>query len=346
MRTTPRVLAALSAFTLLALVSACGGTAGGASGGDRTVTVYSADGLEDWYGKRFDEFKAKTGISVQLVSAGSGEVVSRLEKEKANPQADLVVTLPPFVQRADEQNLLADSKVAGFDQVAAGQKDPAGHYVSIMNNYLCFIASTQAQPAPKTWQDLLDPKYKGKVQYSTPGQAGDGTAVLLQLQHVYGNQGALDYLGKLEANNAGPSASTGKLQPKVSKGELLVANGDVQMNLASIATDHSDFDVFFPADDSGKRSTLALPYLAGLTAHAPHADNGRQLLEFLLSADVQKTTTQAYGQPARRDVTADDATGEQLAQVLAGVDVWSPDWTAVLSSLDSDVAAYTKAVGR
>nr|WP_279537830.1 ATP-binding cassette domain-containing protein [Amycolatopsis acidicola] len=41
---------------------------------------------------------------------------------------------------------------------------------------------------------MLDPEYKGKLQYSTPGEAGDGTAVLVELQHVLGDQGALDYL--------------------------------------------------------------------------------------------------------------------------------------------------------
>ena len=65
--------------------------------------------------------------------------------------------------------------------------------------------------------------------------------MLILLQHLRGRQGALDYLTKLQANNVGPSSSTGKLQPKVSNGELLVANGDVQMNLGSIKDDGSKF---------------------------------------------------------------------------------------------------------
>ena len=79
------------------------------------------------------------------------------------------------------------------------------------------------------------------------------------LQHLLGKQGALDYLKKLEANNVGPSASTGKLQPKVSKGEIWVANGDVQMNLTSIANDKSAFSLFFPAGQDGKRRPSHFP---------------------------------------------------------------------------------------
>ncbi|CAL9586990.1 Putative 2-aminoethylphosphonate-binding periplasmic protein [Actinosynnema sp. ALI-1.44] len=328
------------AVGLLLVTAACGGTAGGSADADKTVTVYTVDGLASWYGKRAEEFKAKTGITVRLVESGSGEVVTRAERERANPQADVLVTLPPFIQRAAKAGLLADYTPADADKVA----NRTGQYTAVVNNYLNFIYNPKLAPfAPKTWQDLLDPRFKGKLQYSTPGQAGDGTAVLLQLKHVYGDQGALDYLARLEANNVGPSSSTGKLQPKVSKGEIFVANGDVQMNLASIRDDGSEFEIFFPADEEGVRSTFAIPYFAGLAAGAPNAENGKEFLDFLLSAEVQKTIpTDALGQATRSDVPAEG----RVSEVLKGVEVWQPDWTAVVATLDADIAAYTKAVGR
>ncbi|MFE0026462.1 2-aminoethylphosphonate ABC transporter substrate-binding protein [Amycolatopsis sp. NPDC059021] len=343
MKTTKRLVTAALAATLLAVLTACGGTAGGASG-DKSVVVYTVDGLEDWYTARFEEFKAKTGITVQAVTAGSGEVASRVEKEKANTQADLLVTLPPFIQRAAAQGLLAPSSPQGADQVPVPQKDPQGRYFAMMNNYLSFIHNAQT-PAPKTWDDLLAPSLKGKIQYSTPGEAGDGTAVLLQLQHVLGEQGALDYLHRLEASNVGPSSSTGKLQPKVAKGEILVANGDVQMNLAEIDKS-GGFSVFFPADAQGKRSTFALPYYAGLVTNAPHADNAKKLLDFLFSPEAQAKAADAYGIPARADVTTSGPKAEKVKAALSGVDIWQPDWTAVLGGLDASLAAYKKAVGR
>ncbi|MGZ0151554.1 2-aminoethylphosphonate ABC transporter substrate-binding protein [Kribbella sp. WER1] len=330
---------------VLSVAAACGGTGAASTGGDgakKTVTVYTADGLADWYKTRFDAFTQKTGIKVQTVEAGSGEVVSRLQKEKSNPQADVVVTLPPFIQKADKDGLLQKYAVPGADHVKGVKGDD---YVTVVDNYLCFIANAQAG-TPKTFDDLLDPKFKGKLQYSTPGQAGDGTAVLLLLQHLLGKDGALGYLKKLEANNVGPSASTGKLQPKVSKGELLVANGDVQMNAASIANDKSAFSIFFPAAEDGKKTTLALPYVMGLGAGAPNADGGKQLMDYLLSTDAQQTISKdAFGLPARDDVTPTDANFTSVQKSTDGVEVWQPDWAAVLTDLDVDVAAYTKAVG-
>src|SRR3954447_3555151 len=278
----------LTAAALAVALTACGGTGSSGSGSGETVTVYSADGLGTWYKTQFDAFTKSTGINVNLVEAGSGEVVSRVEKEQSNPQADLLVTLPPFIHKSDSSGLLQPSG-ADTSGIAAQQVGPGGDYLPIVDNALSFIANPGANPPPTTWDDLLAPEYKGKLQYSTPGQAGDGTAVLVLLQHLMGKPGALDYLGKLQANNVGPSSSTGKLQPKVSNGELLVANGDVQMNLGSIKDDGSKFTVFIPSGADGTRTTVSLPYVAGVTKGAPHADSAKKLLAYLVSEDVQKT---------------------------------------------------------
>lgn len=341
-------LVALTITAVAAMTAACGGTGSSGSGGGTTLTVYSADGLGSWYKSQFAKFTKDTGINVNVVEAGSGEVVSRVEKEQANPQADLLVTLPPFIQKADKSGLLQPSGV-DTTGISADLIGPGGNYLPIVNNALSFIVNPGANPQPETWEDLLKPEFKGKVQYSTPGQAGDGTAVLVLLQHLMGKPTALDYLGKLQVNNVGPSSSTGKLQPKVSNGELLVANGDVQMNLASIKDDGSKFTIFFPAMADHSRTTVALPYVAGVTKGAPHADDAKKLLTFLVSDDVQKTVaTDALGIPVKDAIAkssggaADPTTPTGL---LEGVTVWSPDWNTVLADLDADVAAYQKATG-
>jgi 2-aminoethylphosphonate transport system substrate-binding protein len=343
-----KTFGAISVAALAVTLTACGGTGSSGSGGGETVTIYSADGLATWYKGQFDKFTKDTGINVNIVEAGSGEVVSRVEKEQSNPQADLLVTLPPFIQKADASGLL---QASGVDTkgIPADQVGPGGNYLPIVNNALSFISNPTANPQPVNWDDLLKPEYKGKLQYSTPGQAGDGTAVLILLQHLMGKQSALDYLGKLQANNVGPSSSTGKLQPKVSNGELLVANGDVQMNLGSIKDDGSKFNIFIPASADGKKTTVSLPYVGGVTKGAPHADGAKKLLAFLVSEDVQKTVApDALGIPVLDSLVAAseaEAGPNTPAGVLKGVDVWVPDWKAVLADLDADVAAYQKVTG-
>ncbi len=343
-----RALAAASVAAVAVTMTACGGTGSSGSSGGETLTVYSADGLATWYEGQFKAFTEDTGINVNLVEAGSGEVVSRVEKEQSNPQADLLITLPPFIQKAAASNLLQASGVDASG-IPADQVGPDASYVPIVNNALSFIANPKANPKPATWNDLLSPEFKGKLQYSTPGQAGDGTAVLLLLQHLMGKPGALDYLAKLQANNVGPSSSTGKLQPKVSNGELLVANGDVQMNLGSIKDDASTFEIFIPAAADGTKTTISLPYVAGVTKGAPHADAAKKLLAHLVSPEVQKTVApDALGIPVLQDLVSESqksAEPNTPAGVLNGVEVWVPDWNAVLADLDADLAAYQKATG-
>ena len=218
--------------------------------------------------------------------------------------------------------------------------------MSIVDNYLSFIANPAANVANGTWDDLLDPRFKGKLQYSSPGQAGDGTAVLLLVQHLMGDRGGLDYLAKLQANNVGPSSSTGKLQPKVSNGELLVANGDVQMNLASVRDDGSKFDAVLPRHGGRQEDApLPLPYVAGVAKGAPHADNAKKLLAYPAVGgrpeDRGPRCARRVGAHRRpRGIHA-----ELAGPVTEGVEIWHPDWNAVLAGLDANIASYQKITG-
>ena len=197
-----------------------------------------------------------------------------------------------------------------------------------------------------SFADLLDPKYQNKIQYSTPGQAGDGTAVMLQVNHAFGSKDAgFDYLKKLQANNRGPSSSTGKLTALVNKGEIWVANGDLQMNMAQMA-DNPNIRIFWPAGPDGQRSTFALPYYIGLVQGAPHADAGKKLIDFLLSQEAQtQVSAIAQGMPVRQDVQPTDANYAQLLETMKGVTIWTPDWAKVLDDLQEDVARWHEVTG-
>lgn len=336
----------------LMVVGAC--AVGGGDGGSdsESVTVYSADGLRggdpNWFDQQFEAFEKETGVSVKYVEAGSGEVTSRVDKEQGNPQADVLVTLPPFIQQAATGGLLQEYEPEGADQVEESLKDPDGKYVAMVNNYPSFIYNNkELSEPPATWQDLLDPKYKGKLQYSTPGQAGDGTAVLLNAIHVMGGvEQGLDYLGKLEANNVGPSSSTGKLATGVNRGSLLVANGDVQMN-RSQSEDMPNLSLFIPADESGKKTTFAAPYYMGLVTDAPQAENGKKLMDFLLTKQAQEQITPvAYGFPARSDVEPTGEVADELEELMSGVTVWEPEWDSIAKDLPQLIAKWQEATAK
>lgn len=342
-----RRLAALIAVVVLALSGCAGGR------DTPTLTVYSVSGLGGWYAREFEKFTAETGIKVTVFEAGSGELVSRVNSRavweqvdgaESVPPADLLITLPPFIQRAAKAGLLQPSGV-DTSGISTPVVDPGGLYVPIVRTALCFIANPAADPRPVTFDDLLRPELKGRLQYSTPGEAGDGTAMLILLQHLMGQRGALDYLRRLQANNVGPSSSTGALQPKVDSGELMVANGDLQMNLASIKNDGAKFRIFFPAMPDNTRTTVALPYVAGVTAETQRPEEAKKLLSLLLSDDAQRSVAADFSGIPVRDAIAREASPESVAGYLQGVTLWVPDWNAVLANLDGDIAAYKQATG-
>ncbi|GAB2780187.1 2-aminoethylphosphonate ABC transporter substrate-binding protein [Streptomyces daliensis] len=354
--TSTLTAAAVGALALTVTLTGCGGTGSAASDG-RTVTVYSADGLkgdkgDGWYDKQFKEFEKETGIKVEYVEGGSGEMVQRAVREKSNTQADVMVTLPPFIQQADSQGLLEKYTPKGAENVAEGDKAADGTWTSVVKNYFGFIHNTKELPegkaeAPKTWDDLLDAKYKDKLQYSTPGVAGDGTALLVKAMHdMGGEKPAMEYLGKLQKNNVGPSSSTSKLAPKLDKGELLVANGDVQMNYAQ-AKSMPNLGIWFPAkDENAKPTTFALPYAAGLVKGAPNSANGKKLLDFLLSEQAQRDVSSVGGGfSARTDVKATDENATELASLMKGVEIFRPDWEDVEKNLDAYIDAWKSATG-
>lgn len=309
------------------------------------VTVYSADGLHDgnnsWYQNQFNEFTQQTGIKVQYVESGSGAIVERLAKERTNPQADVLVTIPPFIQRAATSKLLAKFTPDAATTIPNSTK----YYTPIVNNYLTFIYNDKLLKAPpKNWDSLLDSRFKNKLQYSTPGQAGDGTAVMLQVFHNFGSkQAGLDYLGKLQANNVGPSASTGKLTALVNKGELYVANGDLQMNLSQMER-NPNVKIFWPEDKQGQRSTLILPYVVGLVEGGPETENGKKLINFLLSQQSQSRVSElSWGIPVRTDITPTDEKYRTAIKTMEGVKSWQPNWDEVAVALSDDIARWHKA---
>ena len=315
------------------------------------VTLYSADGLHDgkpnWFQTQFDAFTAKTGVKVQYVEAGSGGVVERVAKEASNPQADVLVTLPPFIMKAAADGLLQAYTPAGADMIPADLKDKGGMFVALCNNYMNFIYNSAVlKEPPKSFDDLLGASFKGKIQYSTPGQAGDGTAVMIEVIHAFGGKDkGFEFLKALQVNNVGPSASTGKLTALVNKGELHVANGDLQMNMTQMAQ-NPNIRLFWPEGPGGERSTFALPYYVGLVHGAPDADNGKKLIDFLLSKAAQETVSSvAIGVPVRKDVTPTDESFKMMQGALVGVTIWSPDWPQVLHDLDANAARWRQATG-
>lgn len=165
----------LASATAVVILSACG------SDGRTVLTVYSPHGkdLLQYYEDGFE--KANPSIDVQWVDMGSQEVLERIRAEAANPQADLWFGAPAEAfDRATREDLLEPYRPTWAEHV-----DPDAHEVG-NNWYGTYLTpevigyNSVAVPdsaAPKDWDDVLDPKWKGKVLIRDPIASGTMRAI-------------------------------------------------------------------------------------------------------------------------------------------------------------------------
>ncbi|WP_342510701.1 putative 2-aminoethylphosphonate ABC transporter substrate-binding protein [Sporosarcina sp. FSL K6-1522] len=179
---------------VLTMLAACGGNEG-ESGKDKkeSLVVYTAietDYLQDHLAL-FEE--AHPDIKLDLVRDSSGIIISRILAEKDNPKADVIWGLSvDSLIMFDEDGMLEGYNPKGSEDLIpefADQKNDPMRWTGIAA-YMTAIAVNTAEmeklglPIPKTYQDLIDPQYKGLISMPNPASSGTGfltVAGLLQL---------------------------------------------------------------------------------------------------------------------------------------------------------------------
>jgi 2-aminoethylphosphonate transport system substrate-binding protein len=296
------------------------------------VVLYSADGLENLYKDVLPAFEKKEGVKVNLVVAGSGEVVNRATIEKDSPKADVLVTLPPFIQQAQQGGLLQTYQSVNYKNVPAIAKASDGAWATFVNNYFSFAINPEiTKTAPKTFADLLQPNYAGKIAYSNPATAGDGMAVIILTSALMGEDQAFTYLKNLEQHAKFHTKGTGYLDVLLSRNEIAFANGDVQMDLDDAANGGLSIKPLFLSHKAGEApTTFQLPYAIGLIKNGPNQAEGKKLIDYLMSSEVQAKVPDIYGIPGRTDVPLAGKNGEVVKQAIHGVKLIPVDWNQVM----------------
>jgi iron(III) transport system substrate-binding protein len=197
-----KFVAVLTVLTVLAL-SGC------KSDGKTVLTVYSPHG-KDLLGYFEAEFeKANPTIDVQWVDMGSQEVLDRIRAEKANPQADVWFGAPAEAfDRAAGEGLLQPYEPT-WSGTVSGQAMDAQHlwYGTYLTPEVIAYNSealTEAQ-APKDWDEVLDPKWRGKVIIRDPIASGTmraifGAIMARSIAETGSSKAGYDWLRRLDAN--------------------------------------------------------------------------------------------------------------------------------------------------
>ena len=137
------------------------------------VVVYSANEsvLDNLV---FEAFKKETGIQVQPVEAGSGVLMKRIAAEKDRLQGDIIWGVSRSLMQTNAQYFQA-YRSANVDAVPPEFRDPNDLWLGTNLHLLVIIANTKAiaeADLPKSWADLANPKWKGKIAFTDPANSG------------------------------------------------------------------------------------------------------------------------------------------------------------------------------
>ena len=303
-----------------------------AGGMDALVAAAKAEGMlnvitlpRDWcnYGEMMDTFSTKYGIQVNSLNpdGGSADEIQAIidNKDNKGPQApDVIDVGPAYGPLAKGQNLLAPYKVAPWDTIK-GTNDPDGYYYVDYSGVMVLEVNTDVvKDAPKSYKDLLDPKYKGQVAL-----AGDPRASNQAAQSVYAaalaNGGSLDNIQPgldffKQLNTSGNLLPLIADSGPIGKGETPIT---FQWSWNAYANKDNfkgnpNIEIVYPSDVNWGGY-----YYQAISAYAPHPAAARLWEEYLYSDEGQTLWVKGYCAPARlADLTSRNVLSEELKAKL------------------------------
>jgi iron(III) transport system substrate-binding protein len=176
-----------------------------------TISVYSALN-ESTNNQFFAAFKtAYPQVTVNVLPlAAAGELQTRIRTEKASPKADIFIGgSSEFHDPLGKEGLLEAYIAPNAKDIAAQFKEATGLWTGWYTGIFGFISnntriSEVGGKKPATWDDLLDPAWKGKLVLPSPVTTGGGY-IFIATQIFRFNRDeakAMDFMKKLHANIA------------------------------------------------------------------------------------------------------------------------------------------------
>jgi iron(III) transport system substrate-binding protein len=289
MKRLPTCIAMLALATI--------GTATTAMAASDHVVLYSAN--DDTVNKLIsDGFKQSTGITVNVISTGSGVLFRRISSEQGNPQGDVVWGVSSALLKQNSK-YFQPYAVKGRETVPAEYRDPNNLWIGTNIQVVTINQNSKAIPdadAPKRWEDLLNSKWKGRIAYTDPANSGFSYAAATALLQAWGdNDAAWKKFGELVANT------------KVLNRSTLVFDGNgsgeyplgISLEYAGFLWAHNGapVKVNYPTD-----GTVALAEGAAIVKGGPDPENAQKLLDYLASKETQEMLLKAtFRRPARQD---------------------------------------------
>jgi iron(III) transport system substrate-binding protein len=239
------------------------------------------------------DFEKLTKVKVDFVRLSTGGILTRISKERAAGIFSVDVIShgdPPVWEDIYKAKKWITPYVAeGMTKYPAEFKDPGGYYAAhwMIANGIGYNTKLVSQAdLPKSYADLLKPRWKGQIVMPHPKHSGGFAEAVAILSGMLG----WDFFEKLNKN--APLVTIGSqfnVKPVVLNGERQLAIHAADAIFLVDAAQGKPVGVVYPEE-----GTVVNQLFAGLVANAPQPNAGKLLLEWLHSAPMQTTLATHY----------------------------------------------------
>jgi iron(III) transport system substrate-binding protein len=257
------------------------------------VVVYSARN-EQLIKPLFDSYTRDTGVQIKFITGGEGPLMERLKAEGQNTPADVLLTVDAGnLWQAAHQGLLrpVQSKILQ-DNVPAHLRDPANEWFGLSVRARTLVYNTtRLKPADlSTYEDLADPKWKGRLCLRTSKKVYNQSLVAMMITE-HGELKTENIIKGWVSNLAtAPFADDTKAMEAVAKGQcdVTIVNTYYFGRLME-KTPGFPLAIFWPNQNlSSKNSGVHINVSgAGVTRHAKNPLGAQNLIEWLSSDKAQ-----------------------------------------------------------
>ena len=235
---------------------------------------------------------AYPGVKCEVHRTGSERILQRVMQEmQANiKNVDVIHTSDAgHYVLLKEKKLLMRYTPAGVDAFSPGFKDRDGYHYGLRATVNVIAYNTKAIPAaeaPRTWKDLLDPKWRGRLVTAHPGYSGVIATHVLALVHLHG----WDYFKALAQNK--PMLVQSAVDPSgvVASGERPVAVDGGDYTFYQVKKKGNPVEIVYP-----KEGVPLVVSPSAITSFAPHPNAAKLFTDFIFSKDVQQVLADTEG---------------------------------------------------
>lgn len=278
----------LAAAAVMMLAAACGSPA---ENPERTVTIYvSTDRVFSEPVLR--EYEKRSGVRVNAVydteETKSTGLANRLIAEMNRPQGDVFWSNEPVRTLVlKSRGVLAAYRSTSANGIPDALVDPDGYWTGFSARIRVIAYNTrlvEPEEAPRSVFDLADPRWKGNAALADP-RFGSTSFHVAALYAQVGDAKMDDFFRRLKANDVRVVDSNSTVRDLVVRGEVRVGLTDTDD--VNVAVENGDPVAMVLPDREGL-GVPVMPNMVSLVANAPHPDEGRALIDYLLSPDAER----------------------------------------------------------